>query len=183
MKNTFKYLALSLLITAFVACGDDDDTSPSAATPTGTTTPTGSSDLIGLWKAFEFKGDDGAIYALNQFIPYYDTTSVPGCNVFDYREMYLELSYNFQTDSTGVSIYRSTDEDRTYTINNAATCDFAYGPWMTSPYSETVNFTYKKLSNTELEINFSGLGSFTTSYSINGGILIIDEEDDIKFRK
>tara|TARA_B110000503_G_C7150919_1_gene415123 strand:+ start:1886 stop:2419 length:534 start_codon:yes stop_codon:yes gene_type:complete len=177
MKNTFKYLALSLLFTAFVACGDDDDSSPSTAA-SGTTT------LIGLWKAFEFKGDDGAIYALNQFVPYYDTSAVPGCSVFDYREKYLELTYNFQTDSTGVSIYRSTDEERTYTVNNAATCDFSYGPWITDPYSDTENFTYKKLSNTELDITFGGSSSSVIiTYSINGGILILDDYDDIKYRK
>jgi len=147
MKNTFKYVALFFAIAAFTACSDEDETTPGGSAPgSGGSTTTG---LVGLWKAFEFKGDDGAIYALNQFVPYYDSFTIPGCNIFDYREKYLELTYNFKSDSTVTIIYRSVDEDRTYTVNNAATCDFSYGLWSTFNYSDTSTFQYSIVSNTQ----------------------------------
>lgn len=182
MKSLFKYLTLSIVLSAFIACGDDDETTPTTAAAAGSIT-TGTT-LEGKWNGFEFKGDDGMVYGLNQMVPYYDSSSVQGCVVYDYRETYLEYSYEFKTDLTGVSIYRSTDESRSYTINNASTCDFSYGTWNSSNYSETTAFTYAKLGTTQLTMQYSGSSSVDTiNYTINAGILEFTDGSNIKLKK
>ena len=177
MKTTFKYLVLSLILSAFIACGEDDDTSPADVDDTPVT-------LVGYWNAFEIEGDDGATYGLNQFVPYHDSLAVPGCAVFDYQEKYLEYSFDFKANGTAMFVYRSSDQDRSYTVNNAATCNFTYGAWNTVNNADTIDFEYQKLSDTQLNVKFDSTNPFEImNYSLIGGVLILDDEVDIRLKK
>lgn len=177
MKTTIKYLALSLILSAFIGCKDDDDTTPAETVVTPVT-------LVGYWNAFEIDGDDGAIYGLNQFVPYYDSSAVPGCAVFDYQEKYLEYSVDFKSNGMAAFVYRSVDQDRSYTVNNAATCDFTYGLWTTVNYADTTNFEYQKLNDTQLNVKFDPADPYEImNYSIVGGVLTLDGDSDIRLKK
>lgn len=182
MKSLFKYVTISIVLSAFITCSDDDETTPSTAG--GSNTTAAGTALEGKWNAFEFKGNDGMVYGLNQMIPLYDSSSLPGCVLYKYRETILEFTFEFKSDATGESIYRSIEESRASTVNNASTCDVSYDPWDSDDYSQTSLFMYTVFSNIQLGIQASVTSPIDTfGYSINAGILTINDFPKVKFRK
>ena len=176
MKLTLKTIALCLIISIFAACNKDDDSGQF----TSNSLTNNRTTLIGLWNLNEFPGDDGMVYGLNQFIPFYDTTTVLGCSIYDDQIMFLEFKYNFQNDSLGSRFFSIAEKVRSYTIVNATTCEIQYGPWSTDNYSDSETFKYEIIAPATLILNYDGTTNRDTlNYSINNNFLTLTDGESI----
>lgn len=173
----------ALVFSLFLFACEDDDILPDSATNCGVGNEVKSSSLIGKWNAFEILGDDGRTYGLNMFVPKPDSTLVPGCAVFNYQESYLEYSYNFSLDSSVEFVYKSTDQDRLYTVIDSSACQFAYQAWFTSHYLDTSYFTFEEITKDRIIIwEKDSLHKIdTVGFTLENDILKLDNNPNFKF--
>lgn len=145
-----------------------------------------SNSLVGNWKAFEFLGEDGKAYKLNEYLPRFDT--IQNCQIFSLREKYARGDFSFGADSvTSIDVLVSFSY-RNYTINDTSNCDVRYDPWIQVGSENIVGSEkYYTLSN-DLYVTYSydsiydSFGNFvsvqkvtdTSTYNITNGVLFLD---------
>jgi|GEM_PF-6731591 len=169
-----KFLTLLLIILAFVGCNEDDDSTQYTNNNSNGTSSNTTLTLIGIWNLLEYPGDDGKDYGPNEFIPFYDTTTVQGCSIFDNQLMYLEFRYSFQNDSLGSRFFSLAEKVRSYTVLNAPNCEINYDPWSTDAFSNGENFKYKRISPIAISLVYDGTTDIDTlNYSFNANVLTL----------
>lgn len=179
----FKIITLCLVVSFFIACGDDDDGSIRVAGGSNNSHITTS--LIGEWKLAEVLGDDGMVYGLNQDIPFYDTYTYPGCNVYDYQVNVRKYSYVFETNTVGYISIDLIERNRSYTMINPATCEIVYNSWSNSNETDLSPFTYEIVGSDKIAFRQdSSMYVDTLNFSLIGNFFTIGDEDfSIKFKK
>lgn len=159
---------IPLLLLCFIACDKDDDQANPAIPSSGL--------IEGTWQAKTIKGDDGNLYSLNQDVPSY-TLWTP-CRVYNSKDNFETYTYQFKKDSTLITIIKRTNYNRGWQFHDYPnSCELTFNNWSSQTFNDTSQYTYEKLSNTELVIKdtISGGVFDTLSYFSLTNVLKMDQ--------
>jgi len=171
-ENSKFYSFLIFLCCILLGCEKDEDNAPS-------TTPENNNSvnqdaLIGTWKLFEIKGEDGKLYGLNEWLPLYDT--IEGCQVLKGKVKHIKEIFTFRTDGLATLDYKEEYQVRSFLVQDSTNCTITYFDWDTGSDEDFVASSYSRASTNRLVFDTGD----TINFQLINNILYIDND---KFRK